>query len=110
MAKRKAGVNKTELIKNALAKNPDASPTEIAKDLAKYKITPQYVSVVKSSMKKKTTKKTVKKPGNKSSKRSTKTSEPAFTVSELVKANKLAEELGGIRKAKEVLDAIERIS
>ena len=47
----KTQVNKTQLIKDALAKNPKASPSEIAEGLKKHGISAQYVSTVKSSLK-----------------------------------------------------------
>jgi predicted transcriptional regulator len=103
MAKKQAKkqVNKTQLIKDAMVKNPNASPAEIAKGLSKHGITAQYVSVVKSNLKK--GKKTTKRKGTGKKK------EAAFTVSELVKAGKLAEELGGVEKAKEVLDVLGKL-
>lgn len=100
----KGKVNKTQLIKDAMTKNPDASPSEIAKGLSKYKINAQYVSVVKSNMKKKTGGKKVVRRKIK------KKSEQSFTISELVKASKLAEELGGTARAKALLEALEKLT
>ena len=57
----KTQVNKTQLIKDALAKNPKASPSEIAEGLKKHGISAQYVSTVKSSLKAKKPTKTAKK-------------------------------------------------
>ena len=45
MAKRK--VNKTQLVKDYFAKNPEAGPTEVAEALKKHKISPAYVSNIK---------------------------------------------------------------
>ena len=104
MAKKKSSPNKTQLIKDAMAANPNASPAEIAKGLTKYGISAQYVSVVKSNLKKKTGKKTTTKRKGAGKKK-----EAAFTVSELVKASKLAEELGGVEKAKEVLNVLGKL-
>ncbi len=109
MAKKKSvnkrTVNKSKLIKDALAKSPNASPVEIADQLKSLGVTAQYVSTVKFNM---------KKSGNgvskKYAKRSGKTSEPTFTLSELIKANKLAEDLGGVEKAQELLSAISKLS
>ena len=36
--------------------------------------------------------------------------EPTFTLTELVKASKLAEDLGGVEHAKELLNAISKLS
>ena len=102
-AKKKSQPNKTQLIKDALKANPKASPAELAKKLGKHGISAQYVSVVKSNMKKKTGKKTGMRKGTGKKK------EAAFTVSELVKASKLAEELGGVEKAKEVLSVLGKL-
>lgn len=102
---KKTGVNKTQLIKEALAKNPDGSPIDIANRLKAMGVTAQYVSTVKFNMKKNSgqaaVKKTAKKSGNKV--------EAAFTLSELVKARKLAEEVGGVDKAQELLNAISKL-
>jgi len=106
---KKTVVNKTKLIKEALAKNANASPIEIAASLKGTGITAQYVSTVKFNMKKKAGKsgKVVRrKPGRKSAKNS----EAVFTLSELVRAHKLAEELGGVDKAQELLSAISKLS
>lgn len=103
-AKKKSSPNKTQLIKDAMAANPNASTAEIAKGLTKYGISAQYVSVVKSNLKKKTGKKTTTKRKGAGKKK-----EAAFTVSELVKASKLAEELGGVEKAKEVLNVLGKL-
>lgn len=99
---KKPDFNKTQLIKEALAQTPNASPIEIAESLKNSGVTPQYVSTVKFNMKKKANKKTGKNPVKKA--------EPKFTLSELVKASKLAEELGGVDKAQELLNAISKLS
>ena len=100
---------KTQLIKDALAANPQAAPAEIAKQLAKHKVTAGYVSTIKSSMggKKKSATKTGKKPGAK--KPATKAVSDKVSLSDLVKASKLADELGGVDKARELLNAVAKI-
>jgi anion-transporting ArsA/GET3 family ATPase len=105
MAKKQA-VNKTQRIKEKLAKFPNSSPIKIAEALKEYGVTAQYVSTVKFNM----NKKSAKKAGKKTSKKVAKKSEPKFTLSELVKASRLAEELGGAEKAKELLNALEKLS
>ena len=104
MAKKK--VNKTQLIKDALAKNPKASPIEIAEGLKKHGISAQYVSTVKSSLKAKKPTKTAKKKVAK-----TKVAKKSDKVSlgDLVKASRLAEELGGVDKAQEMLNALAKL-
>jgi len=101
MAKKK--VNKAQLIKDALAANPEASPVEIAKSLKKHGITAGYVSTVKSSTRPK--KKRGKPAGKKSATPSDKVS-----LGDLVKAKKLSDELGGVDKAKGLLDAVAKLS
>jgi hypothetical protein len=105
MAKKQA-VNKTELIKEALTKNPKGSPIEIAGVLKKHGVTAQYVSTVKFKMGEKKTK-TVKKATKKATR---KTKEASFTVTELVKASKLADDLGGVERTQELLNALGKLS
>ncbi len=102
----KTQVNKTQLIKDALAKNPKASPSEIAEGLKKHGISAQYVSTVKSSLKPKKPTKTAKKTvaKKKVAKKSDKVS-----LGDLVKASRLAEELGGVDKAQEMLNALAKL-
>jgi DNA-binding IscR family transcriptional regulator len=104
MAKKK--VNKTQLIKDALAKNPKASPIEIAEGLKKHGISAQYVSTVKSSLKAKKPTKTAKK---KVAKRKVAKKSDKVSLGDLVKASKLAEELGGVDKAQEMLNALAKL-
>ena len=106
MAKKKKGVNKTQLIKDALAKFPKLGPAEIAGGLKQHGISSQYVSTVKSSLKPKKKKKTAKKSTKKTTK---KTVSDKVSLGDLVKASKLAEELGGVDKAKELLNAVAKL-
>ncbi len=100
MAKKK--INKTELIRNALEQYPDKKPAEIAEGLTKHGITATYVSNVKSSLAKKApSKKQAGKP---------KATEQKVAVSDLVKAKKLADELGGVEKAQTLLNAVAKLS
>ncbi len=114
MAKKK--VNKTQLIKDALAKNPKASPSEIAEGLKNHGISAQYVSTVKSSLKakkptktakKKVAKKTVAK--KKVAKKKVAKKSDKVSLGDLVKASRLAEELGGVDKAQEMLNALAKL-
>ncbi len=104
MAKNK--VNKTQLIKDALAKNPKASPIEIAESLKNHGISAQYVSTVKSSLKAKKPTKTAKK---KVAKKTVAKKSDKVSLGDLVKASRLAEELGGVDKAQEMLNALAKL-
>ena len=98
MAKRK--INKTTLIREALKKNPSASPAKIAEGLKKHGISAQYVSTIKSTTK---TKGSEQQKGRK-------TTKDEVSVSDLVKASKLAEDLGGVAKAQEILNVLAKIN
>lgn len=104
MAKRK--VNKTELVKAELEKNPGAKPAAIAATLKKYGISAAYVSTIKSNLGGKSDAKK-KKPGRP---KGSKAGVERVAVNDLVKAKKLADELGGVEKAKALLDAVGRLS
>ncbi len=97
----KKTVNKAQLIKDALAADPKATPVEIAKSLKKHGITANYVSNVKSvgSPKKK------KKRGRPAAT----TSSDKVSLGDLVRAKKLADGLGGVDKAKSLLDAVAKL-
>lgn len=113
MAKKKSGVSKTQLIRDELENNPEATPTDIAEKLKAHKISAQYVSTIKFNMKKK-----VGSPKTKSSRtasparvgRPSQSSEPAYKLSDLVRASKLADELGGVDKAQELLKVIDKLN
>lgn len=117
MAK-KTATNKTKLIKEAMAANPEATPKEIADSLSKHGITAQYVSTVKFNMNKKAEGRPVGKPGRRpatatigsSSGSSIGTSSGSIEYSDLVKAKGLADQMGGVQKAKAVLDALNELS
>lgn len=103
MAKR--SINKSQAIRDALAANPDKSPSEIAEVLkAKgLKISAQYVSTIKSGMKAKhgRARKVVRrrKPGRPSSNGFA----PIDAALQFITA------AGGIEQAKQALSTIERI-
>ncbi|MCZ6674837.1 MAG: hypothetical protein O7C75_18050 [Verrucomicrobia bacterium] len=92
-----AKANKTQLIKDALKKNPTASPKEIAEKLKAHKITGQYVSTVKSKLtvKKKSTKKTAQKKAGTS------------ISSVVTQARDLVKQVGSVEEAKKLLDALD---
>lgn len=70
MAKKKAAVNKSQLVRDYLSANPDASPTAVAKAIG-HGVKPAYVSIIKSNEKKKArgTKTTRKRLTRKTAKR-----------------------------------------
>jgi len=109
MAKKKAGkrgsrsVNKAEIVRQALAKDPDGSPSKIAARLG-HGIDPQYVSTIRSKMR--TDKKSSKGRGRpKRTKRAARKTSPGS----LDAAISFIESAGGIEAAKEQIETIERI-
>lgn len=105
MAKRAAGgPNKSEAIRKYKEAHPDTGPKEISAGLAKegFKVTPAFISTVLSNDRRKAGKgrrKGGRKPGR-----------PAATggsaVEALVQAKRLADEMGGVAKARAALDAL----
>lgn len=111
----KKKVNKTQLILDALAKNPTLTPMEIAEKLKAHKVSPAYVSNIKSvnkAGKKKTKRKAGKKTVSKARARrgGRGGSGDSVSVASLVKAKKLADELGGVQEAKALLDALAKLT
>ena len=105
----KKKVNKSKAIRDYKAANADAGPKEIAAALTKERIrvSPAFVSTVLSTSKKKKGKsRRVGRP------RRAKPTQAAasFTASELMQAKKLAEEIGGLEKAKAAIDVLSKIS
>jgi len=114
MAKNKAtsesgasNVNKTALIKQALAQNPDASPKEVAAS-AGHGVTAKYVSTVKTNMRTALKKTAKKKPGRpKGSKQAA--SKAATAPGSLDSAIAFIEAAGGLEAAKRQMETVERI-
>ena len=104
--KKKAGVNKSQAIRDHLAKHPDDGLKAIVAALGKKKIkvTDSLVSHVKyaSAGKKKRRRK-----------KKTATTQPTvsdkISISTLVQAKKMADQLGGIEKAKTALAALAKL-
>lgn len=101
---RKAGVNKSQIIRDYMGQHPKEGPSAVAAALNKregWKITPAYVSTIKSNAKKKTPGKRGRKPGRRA----------AGSISEasLLQAKKLAEQLGGVTEAKAALDLLAKL-
>src|SRR5262245_60116880 len=103
MAKKSTSGTKSASIRNYKAGHPSAKPKEIAEALAKSgeKVTPAFVSTVLSNDKRRGRKrKGGRRPGR-----------PAGGggFESLVQAKKLADQMGGVAKAKAALDALARI-
>ena len=103
----KKKVNKTQLILDALAKNPEASPMEIAEKLKAYKISAAYVSNIKFTKK---AAKTKRQPGRGRRGSSRGAAGDNVSVASLMKAKRLADELGGVERAKTLLDALSKLT
>jgi hypothetical protein len=123
MAKKAAasGINKSEVIREYKSKNPGMGPKAIAEKLKTEhgeEVSAQFVSTVLSMAKKRDSKGGPKRgrgrpPG--SGKAATaakvvgKPTTGGLSVELLLKAKKLASELGGVEEAKAALDALARI-
>jgi len=105
MAKKRKQVNKSQAIRDYAKANPKAGPKEIAETLTKQgiKVTPGLVSNVKTMAKKRRRAKRKPAPATK----------PAVSdrvsLSTLVQAKKMAEQLGGVDKAKRALAALAKL-
>lgn len=100
----KRKVNKSQAIRDYLAKHPNAMPKEIIADLrtSGTRVSPALVSAVKYGEKKgKRRKKAVgrAKPGRKS-----------ITAEDLMQAKGLADQLGGVERAKTILETLEKLT
>ena len=102
MAKKR--VNKTQAIKDALTQNPKASPKEISAMLSGrgLRISAIYVSNIKTKLRAKKKKQTRKKATQS-------TTKDQVSISGLVKAKRMADEMGGVEKAKEMLETLTKL-
>lgn len=111
MAKRAAGggPNKSEAIRQYKQENPDAGPKEVSAGLAKagIKVTPGFISTVLSNDRRRSGKGRKRggrrlgaKPGPKPGR------DP---LQALMQAKRLADQMGGVGKARAALDALARI-
>lgn len=116
-------VNKTQVIRDFILANKTAKPKEIADALAAkgIDVNPQYVSTVKFNMKnkrggapKKAGRKVTSKPAARASKGAAKRGPAAGTdmvsIAALRAAKKLADEMGGIAKARAALNALSSLT
>ena len=119
--KRAGGTSKSDLIRSTSAANPEAGPTEIAKQIQtehNIKVSPAMVSTVLSQDRTRGGKpakrgrppKATSKPGRKPA-ATTRASNAAsaFSLDTLVRIKKLADEMGGVNEAKRALDALSQI-
>ena len=104
--KKKTGVNKSQAIRDHLAKQPDDGPKAIVVALRKKKIkvTEALVSNVKYVKSGKTKRRRKKKAATTQS-----TVSDKISISTLVQAKKMADQLGGIEKAKTALAALAKL-
>lgn len=110
MAK-KSKVNKSEAVRDYAAAHPNAKPAEIAAAMAEMgiQVTPQAVSTIKyQASKKKGAPKRRGRPRKTAVAKST--AAPARgTVTDLMAAKQLADQVGGVEKAKNLLDALAKL-
>jgi len=104
VAKRSAGKSKSAAIRNYKNGHQEAGPKEIAEALGKEgtKVTPAFVSTVLSNDRRKGRK------GRRKAARGRGRS-AANSFESLVQAKKLADQMGGIDKARQALDVLARI-
>jgi hypothetical protein len=113
---RRTDINKTQAVADYLAEHSDAMPRQIAEDLTKQhgvEFTPTGVSTTKSQLKK-----AGRIPGGKrrgrpkgsAAKNGRRASSSAkVDISDLVAAKKMAERLGGVAKAREVMGLLAQL-
>lgn len=106
MARRSSGVNKSKAIREYKEKHGDAGPKAVAEGLAAegIKVTPQFVSTVLSNAKRKSGKKRRGRPRGRRAGAATNGS-----LTQLLQAKKLAEQMGGINAARQALDVLARL-
>ena len=105
--KKKAGVNKSQAIRDHLAKQPDDGAKAIVAAMRKkeIKVTEGLVNNVKYALAGKKKKKRRKKKAATTQR----TVSDKISISTLVQAKKMADQLGGIEKAKTALAALTKL-
>ena len=119
MAKKSAPkVNKSQSIRDYLAQKKNARPAEIVEALGKQGIvvSAQFVSTIKTGLKRrkgKSRRVAGGRPKAKSPRRDRSTAKPGnadhITVSQLMQARTLAEQMGGVSQLRAALDALEQL-
>jgi hypothetical protein len=104
MAKKRGGTNLSEEIRKYVAANPKAKPKAVSAGLAEagVKVTPVYVSTILSNERRKSGKR--KRRGRKPGRPGT-----SDAHASLILAKKLADQLGGVNKARAALDTLAKI-
>jgi len=105
MGKKKKKVNRSQAIRDFLAKNPGAMPKAIRDGLAKQGVvvSNSLVNAIKYGQPKAAPGKRGRKPGPRSA-----AGETSFDA--LLGAKSLADKLGGVRRARQALDMLGRLS
>ena len=103
MAKKAGGPNKSKAIRAYKSTHKRSKPKEIAEALAKegVTVTPAFVSTVLSTARRKKGKGGRRSPG--------KAARGGDAYSHLIQARKLADQMGGVEKARAALDALAKI-
>jgi hypothetical protein len=111
-----AQISKSQAVRDYLAEHPTAMPKEIApavKSAHGLDVSPQMISMIKSKLGKKSGRRRRKTSANgaaPATAASRKTNSARFTIEDLLTAKKLAQTMGGIPRAQEVLAALARLS
>jgi hypothetical protein len=105
---RRGGVNKSQAIRDYLARDPAATPKVIIAGLAKQGISVSdgLVSVVKYAPDRRKLKRGGRRQSNGRARRQPRGS---LSVENLVATKKLADRLGGLREVREALDTLEKL-
>lgn len=103
MAKKAGGLNKSQAIRAYKSTHKRSKPKEISEALAKegVNVTPAFVSTVLSTARRKKGKGGRRGPG--------KAAKSGNAYSHLIQARKLADQMGGVEKARAALDALAKI-
>jgi hypothetical protein len=117
----KAGVNRSEAIREYLKMDPQASPSDIKQALAAkgVNVSDSLISAVKYRKPKGKKKKKGRKPGRPAAAKATRRAKPAKTaaksaggtisIDSLMTASKLVESMGGVENATKALGVLKRL-
>jgi hypothetical protein len=106
MAKRRRKINKSQAIRDYLAKNPSATPSVIQEALAKKGLTvgASLISQVKYKPASKGRRKKRGRPARASA------SSRRIGLAQLVEAKALADKMGGVARARQALDMLAKLT
>jgi hypothetical protein len=113
MAK-KTKVNKSQAVRDYCAEHPEAKPAEVAAALAEMgiQVTPQAVSTIKYQAAKKSTDAPKRRGRPRKGEKATpaaRTNGRTGDLSALLAAKALADQVGGVEKAKQLLDTLAKL-